>query len=173
MPVSVQLAPPNRYCVFATSAGCPLNGAASDMMRSRCGTLFRMSPLSSASTQMSVGRLERRPSMARGPVMTPLTGTLSAIGTSATVRTFSPRRFHTSTSRGNCAREGAARTAASRAETRTYCSIRRRVPAEDARPAERRSSSCGGIDEGQLRRRVVLEERLVMRRWSAGPGTCG
>ena len=67
---------------------------------SRKGTRARGLPPSSASAQTSVAGSVGFHSYARGPGSTPPIGTTSASGRLAIARTVSPRRFHTSTSRG-------------------------------------------------------------------------
>src|SRR5919108_3814028 len=57
----------NRYSVFVSSAGSPLNGAANDISRSRCGTLTFGSPWSSASAHTSVAGAVPCHTYSRGP----------------------------------------------------------------------------------------------------------
>ena len=54
VPLSVQLARRSGTRSWRLPSAAPVNGALSVMMRSRCGTSFLRSPLSSASTQTSV-----------------------------------------------------------------------------------------------------------------------
>jgi hypothetical protein len=93
-----------RCSSFASSDGSPAKGAASVITRSRWGTLFFRLPPSSASTHTTVEGAAACHLAPRGPVITPVIGTASPIGTSAIVRTFSPVRDQTSMSFGKSSR---------------------------------------------------------------------
>src|SRR5712691_233521 len=90
--------PPYRHSVFATSAGCPENGAASDTTLSRNGTVFFRSPPSSASTQRTVDGWSARQWELRGPGSTPVSVVPSRDGRSAIFLASSPARLQISTS---------------------------------------------------------------------------
>ena len=95
-PRSVQLMVVKRNSVRSSSAGWPANGAASATTLSRCATVTFRSPLSSASAQTTVAGAVGFHLNDRGPVTTPLMGTVSAIGRSTSVRASAPSRVHRS-----------------------------------------------------------------------------
>ncbi len=99
-PASVQAGAAARHSVFATSVGAAVNGAASVISLSRCGTVAFGSPPSSASTHAIVAGTFGCQRHERGPGSTPPFGTVSATGRSAIVFTTPPLRSHTSTAVG-------------------------------------------------------------------------
>ena len=143
------------------------------MILSRCGTLFLMSPLSSASTQMSVAGSSGVHRCARGPVITPFIGIVSAIGTSATARSFSPRAvpdLHVAREL-EIREQPRERTLRSRDEH--VLPVGRRHAGDDAGPAKRRAASGRGVHEA--RAATTRSTRTAPRRGrsSADPGTSG
>ena len=100
-PFSKNCRPLKRCSVLITSRASPVNGAFSATRRSRFGTLFLRSPLSSASTHISVAESVGRHCMLRGPVITPLIGTRSSSGWLATLWSTFPVRSQISISLGN------------------------------------------------------------------------
>ena len=100
VPSAVHEMPPKRYSVRAISSGAPSNGAACASTRSRCGTVARGSPPSSASAHTRVAGRVGSHVWRRGPVGTPPMGTASARGSRAIDATISPLRFRTVTSFG-------------------------------------------------------------------------
>ena len=128
VPLSVQLAPAKRYSVLATSVGSSGERRLQRDDAIAVRNLVLDVSLVERFDPHQRCRLERMPiDTPRGPVMTPLIGTASAIGTSATARIFSPLRFQISTSCGNSFQVSSRENGRLTRRTRMICAVRRRT----------------------------------------------
>ncbi len=163
-PLAAIWMPAKRCSVLKTSRGSPVKGAFSATMLSRNGAWFFRSPPSSASTQRSVpGSLGRHWTL-RGPVITPLIGTLSSSGRLATLCSTLPAEVPHLDLLGKL---GGGMQVGERpvhgGDQQVLAVGRDAHRRDDARLADGRDFAGGGVHSGELRGGVIVEQILVVR----------